>query len=74
MKKSEEFMKEFMYTLRNVAKYQNIRLNPMEPNYDEFEKAFSEEKKIVATYSQNNEAKLDKNLKVQRKKDDCFTR
>ena len=74
MKKSEEFMNEFMSTLRNVAKYQDIRLNPIEPNYDEFERAFSEEKKIVATYSQNDETKLDENLKVQSKKEDCFTR
>lgn len=49
MKKSREFMDEFMNTWKNMMKYQEIKLNPLEPNYDEFEKAFTEEKKIVET-------------------------
>ena len=46
MKNSREFMDEFMGTWKNMIKYQNIKINPIEPNYDEIEKAFSEEKKI----------------------------
>ena len=49
MKKSREFMDEFMNTWKNMMKYQEVKLNPLEPNYDEFEKAFTEEKKIVET-------------------------
>ena len=49
MKNSEEFMNDFMRTWKNMLKYQNVKLNPIQPNYDDFEKAFAEEKKIVAT-------------------------
>lgn len=49
MKNSREFMDEFMGTWKNMIKYQNIKINTIEPNYDEIEKAFSEEKKIVYT-------------------------
>lgn len=49
MKKSREFMDEFMNTWKNMMKYQEVKLNPLEPNYYEFEKAFTEEKKIVKT-------------------------
>lgn len=49
MKNSREFMDEFMGTWKNMIKYQNIKINSIEPNYDEIEKAFSEEKKIVYT-------------------------
>lgn len=49
MKKAEEVMGDFMRTWKNMLKYQEVRLNINEPNYDEFEKAFSKEKKIVAT-------------------------
>lgn len=51
MKKAKEFMDEFMDTWKNMMKYQDVKLNPTEPNYDDIERAFSEEKKIVATYS-----------------------
>ena len=49
MKNSREYMDEFMGTWKNMIKYQNIKINSIEPNYDEIEKAFSEEKKIVYT-------------------------
>jgi len=49
MKKAREFMDDFMTTWNNMKKYHDIKLNPVEPNYDEFERAFSEEKKIVLT-------------------------
>ena len=49
MKNSEEFMNDFMRTWKNMLKYQDVKLNPIQPNYDDFEKAFEEEKKIVAT-------------------------
>jgi len=49
MKKAKEVMDEFMITWNNMMKYQDIKLNPGNPNYDEFEKAFSLEKKIVST-------------------------
>ena len=32
-----------------MIKYQNVKINPVEPNYDEIERAFSIEKKIVNT-------------------------
>ena len=56
MKNSEEFMNDFMRTWKNMLKYQDIKLNPIQPNYDEFEKAFREEKNIVYT-QECNEAK-----------------
>ena len=62
MKKAKEFMDEFMHTFRNMLKYQDVKLNPVEPNYDEFERAFTEEKKIVETSTQYSEIK-DKNDK-----------
>lgn len=49
MKNSEEFMNDFMRTWKNMLKYQNVKLNPIQPNYDDFERSFAEEKKIVAT-------------------------
>lgn len=49
MKDSKEFMDDFMRTWKNMIKYQNVKLNPIEPNYDDIEKAFSEENKIVST-------------------------
>lgn len=48
MKKANEVMDEFMNTWNNMMKYQDVKLNPVTPNYDEFERAFTEEKKIVA--------------------------
>ena len=53
MKNSKEFMNDFMRTWKNMLKYQNVKLNPIQPNYDDFEKAFAEEKKIVATQECN---------------------
>ena len=58
MKTAEEFMEGFMETWHNMMKYQNVTLNPYEPNYDDFEKAFSEEKKIVVTYDSVEETNL----------------
>ena len=55
MKKAKEFMDEFIETWRNMEKYQDVKLNPVEPNYDDFEKAFSEEKKIVLICEENKE-------------------
>ncbi len=49
MKNSKDFMDEFMETWKNMIKYQNVKINPVEPNYDEIERAFSIEKKIVNT-------------------------
>ena len=49
MKSSKEFMDNFMENWKNMIKYQDVKLNPIEPNYDEFERAFNEEKKIVRT-------------------------
>lgn len=49
MKSSKEFMDNFMENWKNMIKYQDVKLNPIEPNYDEFERAFNEEKKIVNT-------------------------
>lgn len=49
MKSSKEFMDNFMENWKNMIKYQDVKLNPIEPNYDEFERAFNEEKKIVST-------------------------
>lgn len=49
MKSSKEFMDNFMENWKNMIKYQGVKLNPIEPNYDEFERAFNEEKKIVNT-------------------------
>ena len=43
MKNAEEFMEDFMRTWKNMLKYQDIKLNPIQPNYDDFEKAFAEE-------------------------------
>ena len=43
MKKAKEFMNEFMETWNDMRKYQDVKLNPLEPNYDDFEKAFAEE-------------------------------
>lgn len=53
MKNSKEFMDDFMRTWKNMLKYQDIKLNPIQPNYDDFEKGFAEEKKIVATQEYN---------------------
>ena len=53
MKNSKEFMDDFMRTWKNTLKYQDVKLNPIQPNYDDFEKAFAEEKKIVATQECN---------------------
>ena len=49
MKNSKDFMDEFMETWKNMIKYQNVKINPVKPNYDEIERAFSIEKKIVNT-------------------------
>ena len=62
-------MNEFMLIWKNMRKYQDVKLNPIEPNYDEFEKAFSEEKKIVATYEQNQE----ENKEIERQNDKKLT-
>lgn len=48
MKSSKEVMDNFMENWKNMIKYQDVKLNPIEPNYDEFERAFNEEKKIVS--------------------------
>jgi hypothetical protein len=37
MKKAEEFMNEFINTLNNMKKYQNVKINYYNPNYDEIE-------------------------------------
>ncbi len=58
MKNSIEFMDEFMGTWKNMIKYQNIKINTIEPNYDEIEKAFSEEKKIVYTQECNENQQI----------------
>ena len=58
MKNSREFMDEFMGTWKNMIKYQNIKINPIESNYDEIEKAFSEEKKIVYTQECNENQQI----------------
>jgi hypothetical protein len=58
MKNSREFMDEFMGTWKNMIKYQNIKINTIEPNYDEIEKAFSEEKKIVYTQECNENQQI----------------
>ena len=58
MKNSREFMDEFMGTWKNMIKYQNIKINPIEPNYDEIEEAFSEEKKIVYTQECNENQQI----------------
>lgn len=58
MKNSREFMDEFMETWKNMIKYQNIKINPIEPNYDEIEEAFSEEKKIVYTQESNENQQI----------------
>lgn len=58
MKNSREFMDEFMGTWKNMIKYQKIKINPIEPNYDEIEKAFSEEKKIVYTQECNENQQI----------------
>ena len=58
MKNSREFMDEFMGTWKNMIKYQNIKINPIEPNYDEIEKTFSEEKKIVCTQECNENQQI----------------
>lgn len=50
MRRAKDVMNEFMETLKNMEKYRDIQLNPIDPNYDEFEQAFKEEKKIVKTY------------------------
>ena len=47
-----------MGTWKNMMKYQNIKINPIEPNYDEIEKAFSEEKKIVYTQECNENQQI----------------
>ena len=49
MKKAKEVMDDFMITWNNMMKYQDVKLNPVDPNYDDFEKAFFEEKKIIET-------------------------
>lgn len=69
MKKAEEFMNEFMLTWKNMRKYQDVKINPIEPNYDDFERAFSEEKKIVATYEQNQE----ENKEIERQNNKSLT-
>ncbi len=68
MKKAEEVMDEFMRVWKNMMKYQNIKINPVEPNYDEIEKAFSEEKKIVATYEAGEVKEVSENEITQRKR------
>ena len=47
MKNSKDFMDEFMETWKNMIKYQNVKINPVEPNYAEIDIAFWIEKKIV---------------------------
>ena len=58
MQNSREFLDEFMGTWKNMIKYQNIKINPIEPNYDEIEKSFSEEKKIVYTQECNENQQI----------------
>ena len=53
MRKAEEVMDDFMRTLNNMFKYQDVDL--YNSNYDEIERAFSEEKKIVETDTENKE-------------------
>lgn len=50
MRKAKDVMNEFMETWHNIQKYRDIQMNSIDPNYDEFEQAFTEEKKIVKTY------------------------
>ena len=59
MRKAEDVMGDFMRTWNNMVKYQNVHIDPVNPNYDEIEKAFSEEKKIVATYEYNKQIEQD---------------
>ena len=58
MKSSKEFMDNFMENWKNMIKYQDVKLNPIEPNYDEFERAFNEEKKIVSTQEYRESRKM----------------
>ena len=58
MKSTEEFMEGFMETLHNMKEFQGVILNSHELNYEDFERAFSEEKKIVATYDSVPETPL----------------
>ena len=53
MRKAEEVMDDFMRTLNNMFKYQDVDL--YNSNYDEIERAFFEEKKIVETDKENKE-------------------
>lgn len=58
MKNAEEFMDDFMRTWKNMLKYQDVKLNPIQPNYDDFEKAFTEEKNIVDTQECNENQQI----------------
>ncbi len=62
MRDSKEVMDQFMKTWKNMMKYQEIKLDVLQPNYEDFERAYSLEKKIVATQEskeeQNSKAKL----------------
>lgn len=58
MKDSKEFMNEFMNNWKNMIKYQDVKLNPIDPNYEEFEKAYCEEKKIVQTVEKAEERNI----------------
>jgi len=36
MEKAKEVMDDFMITWDNMMKYQDVKLNPVDPNYDDF--------------------------------------
>ena len=55
MRKAEDVMGDFKRTWNNMVKYQDVHIDPVNPNYDEIEKAFSEEKKIAITYEYNKQ-------------------
>ena len=70
MKSSKEFMDNFMENWKNMIKYQDVKLNPIEPNYDEFERAFNEEKKIVSTQECRESRKMIE-IDDERQKEGC---
>lgn len=47
MKDAQTVMNQFMENWKKMQEYSDVKLNPIEPNYDEFERAYSEAKKII---------------------------
>lgn len=62
MKNSKEFMDDFMSVWKNMIKYQDIDIE--ESNYEEVERAFREEKNIVATYEQSENITSEKQRRI----------